>query len=163
MVLDSNCYMFMKIFLLSMLPTFEGRYAVLAGLALGTNLLPCLMASVAGTLLLSLLLPLAFPYIDALLTKFRGGSLDFVSRFYDRYVLRARRKSRKYVEKWGVLGLVIFVAIPLPMTGVWTGGLVAFLLGYCRYKTVLSLAIGGILSIAVTLTLGGGIMTVAGT
>ncbi len=152
--------MFMKIFLLSMLPTFEGRYAVLAGLALGASPLLCLIASVTGTLFLSILLPMTFPYIDAFVTGLRGGLLDFVSRFYDRYVLHARRKSRKYVEKWGVLGLVIFVAIPLPMTGVWTGGLVAFLLGYCRHKAMLSLGLGGVLSITITLALGGGAMTI---
>ena len=66
----------------------------------------------------------------------------------------------RYVEKWGVLGLVIFVAIPLPMTGVWTGGLVAFLLGYCRYKAMLSLGLGGVLSITITLALVGGVITI---
>ncbi|KKU27128.1 MAG: hypothetical protein UX39_C0004G0006 [Candidatus Magasanikbacteria bacterium GW2011_GWA2_46_17] len=41
---------------------------------------------------------------------------------------RAQEKFKDY-EKYGLLGLMIFVGVPLPMTGAWTGALIAFLLG----------------------------------
>jgi len=68
-----------------------------------------------------------------------------------RYVERVRKKAHPYVEKWGFLGLVVFVAIPLPGTGVWTGSLAAYIFGIEKRKAISALIIGGLLSIMITL------------
>ena len=49
-------------------------------------------------------------------------------RFFDWLFARTRRKG-KLIKRFEVLGLVLFVAIPLPVTGAWTGSLAAFLFG----------------------------------
>ena len=49
-------------------------------------------------------------------------------KFLDWLFVRSRRKFKKY-EKFGLVGLFLFVSIPLPFTGVWTGSIAAFLLG----------------------------------
>ena len=54
---------------------------------------------------------------------------------------RTRRRG-KVVERYGRIGLVLFVAIPLPITGAWTGSLVAVLLGLKFKYAFLSIFIG---------------------
>jgi uncharacterized membrane protein len=62
--------------------------------------------------------------------------------FFDRFVDRAREKLRRGVERWGWLGIAAFVAIPLPVTGAWTGTLGAWVLGMSRRKTLAAVALG---------------------
>jgi uncharacterized membrane protein len=47
--------------------------------------------------------------------------LQWYQKLFNRFVERARQKLHSGVEKWGVLGVALFVAIPLPATGAWTG------------------------------------------
>ncbi|MFH1466448.1 MAG: small multi-drug export protein [Pseudomonadota bacterium] len=54
----------------------------------------------------------------------------FIKRFYDWLVLRAQRKVEPYVRRYGTVGLAIFIGVPLPGSGVYTGCLGAYLLGY---------------------------------
>jgi uncharacterized membrane protein len=62
--------------------------------------------------------------------------------FFDRFVERARGKVHSEVEKWGWLGIAVFVAIPLPVTGAWTGTLGAWILGLGKRKTMLAVVLG---------------------
>jgi uncharacterized membrane protein len=61
---------------------------------------------------------------------------------FDRFVERARGKLRSGVEKWGALGVALFVAIPLPVTGAWTGTLGAWVLGLPKRKTLAAVILG---------------------
>ncbi|NPA47933.1 MAG: COG2426 family protein [Thermococci archaeon] len=142
---------FTQTFLLSLIPTFEGRYAVVYGVGRGYGLWSALAAASLGVLTLSLLLPLLLPYLDRLMAWLEGTAAGRIARVYLRYVERVRRKARPYVEKLGFVGLVVFVAVPLPGTGVWTGALAAYILGMKRRKTVIALILGGFLSMAITL------------
>jgi uncharacterized membrane protein len=69
-------------------------------------------------------------------------------------------ERKKIVEKYGYLGLILFVAIPLPMTGAWTGGLVASFLGLNIPKSFLSISIGVIIAGIIVLLVSVGIYTV---
>jgi uncharacterized membrane protein len=78
-------------------------------------------------------------------------------RFFERIVERSRRKVHAKVEKYGYLGLVLFVAIPLPITGAYTGTLGAWILGMDRRKTILAVFGGVIIAgiiVATVFTLG---------
>ncbi len=76
---------------------------------------------------------------------------------FDRFIERSRKKVQPSVDKYGFWGLMVFVAIPLPMTGAWTGALAAWLLGIPRHKALLSIILGvAIASLIVTLVLLGG-------
>lgn len=57
---------------------------------------------------------------------------------------RALSKSEQ-VERYKMLGLMLFVAIPLPGTGVWTGSLIAALLGVEKKKAILAVIIGAMM------------------
>jgi len=67
-------------------------------------------------------------------------------RLFDRIVERSRRKVHAKVEKYGYAGLILFVAIPLPITGAYTGTLGAWVLGMDRRKTVLAVFVGVIIA-----------------
>lgn len=66
-----------------------------------------------------------------------------------------RKKTKKSIEKWESLALIIFVAIPLPVTGAWTGSLASYLFGLDFKKSLLCIFIGiciaGIIVISATL------------
>jgi len=144
-------YGLLEVFLLSLVPTFEGRYAIVYGIGKGYSLSGTLIMASLGALLLSLALPLLLPLIDWIMLKLEETSLGKFAELYLRYVERVRKKAHPYVEKWGFLGLVVFVAIPLPGTGVWTGSLAAYIFGIEKRKAISALIIGGLLSIMITL------------
>ncbi|WP_175060238.1 COG2426 family protein [Thermococcus sp. 2319x1] len=141
----------LEVFLLSLLPTFEGRYAIVYGIGRGYSLSGTLIMASLGVLLLSLTLPLILPLIDWVMLKLGDTPLGKFAELYLKYVERVRRKAHPYVEKWGFLGLIVFVAIPLPGTGVWTGSLAAYIFGMEKRKTIPALIVGGLLSILMTL------------
>jgi len=140
-----------EILILSLVPTFEGRYAIVYGIARGYPLWEVLLAAFLGVLLLSLTLPVLLPFIDIIMLKLEGTFLGKVAEAYLKYVQRVRKKAHPYVEKWGFYGLIIFVAVPLPGTGVWTGSLAAYIFGMENRKTIPALILGGLLSIMITL------------
>ncbi|MBP1913010.1 COG2426 family protein [Thermococcus stetteri] len=142
---------FIEIFLLSLVPTFEGRYAIVYGIGRGYPLSGTLIMASFGVLLLSLTLPILLPLIDLVMLKLENTSLGKFAELYLKYVERARKKAHPYVEKWGFLGLIIFVAIPLPGTGVWTGSLAAYIFGMEKKRTMGALLFGGLFSILITL------------
>ena len=66
--------------------------------------------------------------------------------FFEWLFARTRHKFVKKYEKWGHLALIIFVAIPLPLTGVWTGSLAAFLFGIPKKVSLALLTVGAALA-----------------
>ncbi|AEC51167.1 hypothetical protein PNA2_0249 [Pyrococcus sp. NA2] len=142
---------FLEILLLSLIPTLEGRYAIIYGLARGYPLHEALLASVLGVFILSIILPKILPFIDVIVAKLEGSKLNSLARLYLIYVNRARRKAKPYVEKWGFIGLMIFVAIPLPGTGVWTGAIASYILGIREKTAIPALLLGGLVSIVLTM------------
>ena len=87
--------------------------------------------------------PLILLFIEAVakwLSKF-----PVMKRFFDWLFERTRNKSG-LLQKYGILGLILFVAIPLPVTGAWTGSLAAVLLGIEFKKSLLAIFIGVIIA-----------------
>jgi len=68
-------------------------------------------------------------YMIAPAAKFLMAHSELSSRFLRYIFARTRKKYDSGYEKWGNLALVIFVAIPLPMTGAWTAAIAVFLFG----------------------------------
>lgn len=62
------------------------------------------------------------------------------------WVLGIAQRRGKLVERYGRIGLMLFVSIPLPVTGAWTGSMVAFLLGLRFRDALLSISLGVLLS-----------------
>ncbi len=141
-----------KVLFLSLIPTFEGRYALIAGTAMGLDPLTSFLTATIGVVLLSITLSLLLPWMDNLLQHLSSKS-NMLGRLYTRYLIRVRSKAKPYMDKYGLIGLILFVAIPLPGSGIWTGSLAGFLLGLDRYRMLTVLLAGGLLSNTITLLL----------
>lgn len=77
----------------------------------------------------------------------------FFEKFFNWLFLRTRDKFYKKYQKFGDLALVIFVALPLPLTGGWTGAVAAFLFGIPYLKSIFLISLGiFIAGLIVTLT-----------
>jgi len=66
-------------------------------------------------------------------------------KIFDRFfawLFERTRKRSKIVEKYELFGLVVLVAIPLPMTGAWTGSIAAFLFGLNKKLSFIAITIG---------------------
>ena len=131
---------------ISTLPVVELRGAVPVGHLFKMN--PCLVyvLAVAGNMLPVPLILLLLRPASEFLMQFR-----LCKWFFEWLFARARRKSAD-IEKYEILGLAIFVAIPLPATGGWTGAVAAFIMGMSFQHAMLSILLGVMIA--------GGIMTV---
>lgn len=124
------------VLLCSMLPIIELRGAIPLGAALGLHPVLNYLLAIVGNLL-------PVPFILLFIRKF----LDFLGRFhcFEKVVCWLREKAEKgrgKVEKYAVIGLAVFVAVPLPGTGAWTGSLVAALMGMRISKAMISVICG---------------------
>ena len=72
--------------------------------------------------------------------------------FFEWFFKRTRLNTEKKFEKYGALFLLFFVAIPLPITGAWTGSVAAFVFGI-RFWYAFPAILGGVLIAGVIVTL----------
>ncbi|MGD8238493.1 MAG: small multi-drug export protein [Armatimonadota bacterium] len=144
------------VIILSALPVSELRGGIPAGFVLDMPVWRTfLFAVVANVLSVVPILLWAEPAARTL------GRWPPLGRFFDWLFARARRKSG-IVDKYGVFGLALFVAIPLPVTGAWTGSMIAVVLGLDFYKS-LGCVILGVLIAGVVVTLASlGVITFLG-
>ncbi|MDR1972741.1 MAG: small multi-drug export protein [Treponema sp.] len=122
---------------LAFLPISELRGAIPFALANGV---PWYIAYPYAVSLNALVAPVCWLFLSTLHKLFLR--MGWYERFFNRFVERARRKLQAGVEKWGWLGIAVFVAIPLPITGAWTGTLGAWVLGLPRRRTLLAVVLG---------------------
>ena len=129
------------VLLLTLLPTFEARYAIPAALAL-TDLNLVLLYASCVTLNL-IVIPIVFVGLDWLAPPLRQRYrwIDSIFKWFWR---------RGHGRRWGFPALVAFVAAPIPGTGAYTGTLMAYLLGLDRKPTAVAIALGVILSATLT-------------
>jgi len=124
--------------LITMVPWIELRASIPAGLAMGLDVVQLFIFVIIVNTLLAL--PL---YI--------GLSLTY-ERFFKRFVFirniieRTHAKGKPYVEKYGLLGISLFIGIPLPGTGVWSGTLVAWMLGMKKRQALLAAFFGNLIA-----------------
>ncbi|MCX8207270.1 MAG: small multi-drug export protein [Methanothrix sp.] len=125
------------VMLLAMSPISELRGAIPLAIAYGYSPLEAYTISVVGNLIpVALLLRFLGP-ISSFLMRYPTGF-----RFFTWLFSRTRRKYIEGREGIGFAALMLFVAIPLPMTGAWTGCVLAFLLGFRFIPAFLSIALG---------------------
>ena len=88
------------------------------------------------------------------------GRLGIIDRFFIWLFGRTRKRfSRKY-EIWGNIALVLFVAVPLPVTGAWTGSLASWLFGIPKGRALFYISLGVIISAVIVTLISLGIFSV---
>lgn len=123
------------VFIVSLLPILELRGGIIAGFLLGMDLLPSFVIAFVGNILPVPFILLFIKYIFKRLKKTR-----FKSKV-ERLENKAISKSDS-IKKYAYWGLLIFVGIPLPGTGAWTGALIAVLLNMNLKKSFCFIVVG---------------------
>jgi len=138
-------------FFLSMLPISELRGGLPFALSQGFSPLKAYLISVAGNILPVFPLLLLFRRLFIFFGRYK------ITEKTLNWTLARARKREDLVRRYGFGGLILLVAIPLPVTGAWTGTLVSFLLSMKIRHSFLAICIGvGIAGIIVLgLSLGG--------
>jgi uncharacterized membrane protein len=124
------------VFIVSMIPVLELRGGMIAARLLGVNLLPAFAISFVGNMV-------PIPFILIFIRKifqFLRDKKGF-SKIIEKLEIRSMRQSEK-VKRWREWGLLLFVAIPLPGTGGWTGALIAALIDMRIKKSLPIIAVG---------------------
>ncbi|MCC8141265.1 MAG: small multi-drug export protein [Lachnospiraceae bacterium] len=134
------------VFIISLFPILELRGGLLASTLLKLPLWQGVLLSAAGNFVPIPFILLFIKRIFAWLRKTR-----LFKPLVDRLESSAMRR-RQNIEKYGFWGLMLFVGIPLPVTGAWTGSLVAALLDM-DFKTAIKAEICGIIMASVIMTI----------
>ena len=136
------------ILLVACLPIFELRLAIPLGIVkFNLPALEVYILSLLGNLLPVLPLLLLFKY-----SFHKLENIPLFGKFFKWWFRRVEQKS-KIVEKWGFWGLVLFVSIPLPVTGAWTGAVAATLFEMKIRRAALAISLGVALAGIIVLVL----------
>ncbi|RUM48243.1 MAG: ligand-binding protein SH3 [Hyperthermus sp.] len=146
---------YLYVYLVSLMPFLEGRYALAVATILDLNPYLSLIMSSLGVLTLSLLLPTLVEHIDDFITskvsQRKGYIACTVGPLYFRYIERLSKK-REAISRLGTMGIAVFVAAPFPGTGIWGGSLLAFMLRLSKRRSMLALLVGGLTSNIIVFT-----------
>ncbi len=127
---------YLHIFLISMVPFIELRGAMIYAAIKNMSFLPSLICCLLGNVL-----PVPF------LIKFSKGILIYLSKFdkigwiFKKIIDRGNKKALQ-IGNWELLGLFLFVALPVPGTGAWTASLMAALLQLRIKKCLVAIGFG---------------------
>lgn len=127
---------FLLVLAVSAAPISELRGGIPLAIYLGFSPVEAYLLSVVGNFLP---VPFILLALDRLLNI--ANRIKFIWNLYEKIEFRVERK-KDLVERYGYLGLILFVAVPLPVTGAWTACLLAFLLNLNRFKSSLSILAG---------------------
>ena len=132
---------YLTIFLVSMVPLLELRGGVPMAVAMDLPTVPSILICALGNML-----PVPFIYMFARKVLLWGKDKPLIGKFFTYCEEKGERGGRKLAEKAGRQGLfvalMLFVGIPLPGTGAWTGTLAASFLNMGFRSATLSVLLG---------------------
>ncbi len=143
------------VFIVSMMPILELRGGIICGYALGMELLPNFIIAFIGNILP---IPFILIFIRFIFKLLRKTPLKGI---VDKIESKAISKSGN-IQKYAYWGLLLFVGIPLPGTGAWTGALIASLLNMDIKKSFVVITIGVIMAGLIITTLSYGLLAAIG-
>ena len=144
------------VFFCSMIPIIELRGAIPLGAALGLPLWQSYLISVIGNMLP---VPIILLFVKKVLEFMSGCKFKLFNKVAN-WVYAKAEKNRAKIEKYSFWGVAIFVGIPLPMTGAWTGSLVAAIIDMKFFKAVISALIGVLAAGVIMSLISYGIVTI---
>lgn len=133
---------------ITFLPIFELRGSIPYGiLKYHMHWLPVLIICVLANFVIGMIVFFLLDKFTHLVIK-----VKWIKRIYHRLVENTQKKIHPYVEKYGTIGVAIFIGVPLPGSGVYTGAFGSYLLGLNYKQFTIANIIGVIIAgIAVTL------------
>lgn len=149
---------YLIIFLISMIPMVELRFAVPIAQGMGVPMLPAYLLCIVGNML-----PVPFIYLFAQKVLLWGTRRKYIWRFCRWCLSKGRRGGEKLRARAGrgiFLALLLFVAIPVPGTGAWTGTLAASILDVGFKPTVFAVLAGVAIAGIIMMLVGLGVFSV---
>lgn len=132
---------YLWVFIISMVPIVELRGAVPIGIGMGLEPVIVYIVSILGNMV-----PVPFIYLFARKVLLWGSDKKYIGKFFTFCLEKGEKGGRKLEEKASKNGLFIalmlFVAIPLPGTGAWTGTLAASMLDIDFKRSTLAVLLG---------------------
>ena len=145
---------YLTVFLIAMIPIVELRGAVPTAVGMDLPYFPALASCILGNMI-----PVPFVYFFARKFLTWGAERRYIGRICSFFLVKGERAGQKLVAKTGrgglAVALTLFVGIPIPGTGAWTGALAASFLDMGFKTTVASVSLGVLMA--------GGIMALAST
>ena len=152
---------YLIIFLISMVPIIELRGAMVYAVGYDLPYLAALIVCVLGNML-----PVPFIYFFARKVLVWGADKKYIGKLFTFFLEKGERAGQKLVATTGrgglFLALLLFVGIPLPGTGAWTGTLGASFLNMGFKSTVVSVCLGVILAGIIMAVLSTGVFSLIG-
>lgn len=133
--------------LVSMVPVIELRGAIPIGVGMGLSPPVAALLSFIGNLIP---IPFLLLWVPKIFDWLRDKKLTHKMIIW---LEKKAEKHHKTIDKYGYLGLIILVAIPLPGTGAWTGALVSSCLEMKKRKSMLAIAIGVLIAAIIVLAI----------
>jgi uncharacterized membrane protein len=129
------------VFILGMLPISEIRGAIIYGMGTNLNFPLVFLLGALGNIII---IPIIFFALEKL------KLINLAKKLFGKKMYQKIEKNQKHIDKWGELALLIFVAIPAPVTGGWTGALIATLLKMDKKKSFIVITLGIIIAGLIT-------------
>ena len=140
------------IFIISLMPILELRGGLLAASLLDVEFVRAAIICILGNVLP---IPFVLLFLKMVLNLFEKWK---VTKKIVTWLEKKVEEKREQIDKYGYLGLTIFVGIPLPGTGAWTGALIAVMLGMDRKKSFICIFLGVLLAAIIMSILSYGIL-----
>ena len=137
-----------QIFFGSMIPWIESRYIIPYAIwesGLNWPLWQAVPLAILGNMLPIPFILLFFKFIEKFLRRFK-----FWIKIMDWLFERTRERADSKIRRYETLGLLVFVAIPLPFTGAWTGSLIAYLFDLKFSTSLITIFIGVLIAATIT-------------
>ena len=139
----SNPYII--IILISMIPVIESRGSIPYGiLVLNLPWYNVVFVSIIANFLITI--PII--YLLDPVSRYLRDKFHIAEKFFNWLFTRSRKKGR-IINRLKFLGLILFIGIPLPITGAWTGCVAANIFGLSKFRTLLGVFLGILLSVMV--------------
>ena len=152
---------YLIIFLISMVPIIELRGAMVYAVGYDLPYIPALITCVIGNML-----PVPIIYFFARKVLLWGADKKYIGKLFRFFLVKGERAGQKLVKATGrgglFLALLLFVGIPLPGTGAWTGTLGASFLNMGFKSTVVAVSLGVVLAGIIMAVLSTGVFSVIG-
>ncbi len=135
---------YLIVFFISMIPIIELRGAIPYAVVMGVPIVPAYIISIVGNML-----PVPFIYLFARKILLWGKDKRFIGKFFTFCLEKGEKGGKKLQQKAGkglFIALMLFVGIPLPGTGAWTGTLAASILDMDFKSSVLAVMLGVIIA-----------------
>ena len=136
---------YLIVFFISMVPLIELRGAIPVALGMGLNTLTAYIVCVLGNMV-----PVPFIYFFARKVLEWGADKKYIGKFFTFCLEKGDKAGKKLTETAGrgglFVALMLFVGIPLPGTGAWTGALGASFLNMGFKSTVASVSLGVVIA-----------------